>query len=520
MPLYEVWHSYPLAEAQRADLAQRITAIHTTLFTVPAAFVHVRFANYVATEHYTAGKKRTGTINLVLANVRSGAARTRDLYESLCRQIEAAWTASVGDPATQGGAHARLTGAFVLGTVTISYKQGFTVPEAGQEVEWTRENLLKFQALADDGNEFCRDMIAELRTREDFQSVFENRKRRDWVRFHPFRSSIREEIVLRSCLRSGSTMTSMSDLMSDLYPFLYKTDVDGSGEDPEILSPEVLQCMNRVMGEYHRIDYLGTGVRSIKIPDVSREAFEALEQRGYEEGNYRLEYYSDSRVVVASRQSNIHVAYQHLFHSLQDIARVDKDYRVRYNTTIQRHSPWAYLTPDLSILYWPLRKHFLILECGWAQSSAEGAKSTRREASPEAGYTMKRWADIDFLEARTPLSPVVFEDHTWSAGIDKIVMTIYHREHTTETFDVTPVPAGDALRADALAAAQNRINSYLGSQLIEFMTRERFKKLFSEEQPFGLDWDDFYEELDSEIQSEAFDRYRTWAWSHGLREGK
>ncbi|KAJ7692554.1 hypothetical protein B0H17DRAFT_1061254 [Mycena rosella] len=175
MPLYEVWHSYPLSETQRADLAQRITTIHTTVFTVPAAFVHVRFANYAATEHYMEGKKRTGTINLVLCNVRPGPSRTRDLYESLCRQIEATWTASVGDPATQGVAHAHLAGAFVLGTVTVANEQGFMIPEAGQDAEWMRENLPKFQALADDRNELCRDMIAELRTREDFKFVFENR---------------------------------------------------------------------------------------------------------------------------------------------------------------------------------------------------------------------------------------------------------------------------------------------------------------------------------------------------------
>ncbi|KAF8148749.1 hypothetical protein K438DRAFT_1625359 [Mycena galopus ATCC 62051] len=174
MPLYEVWHSYPLTETQRADLAQRITTIHTTVFTVPAAFVHVTFANYAATEHYTGGKKCTGNINLVLGNVRQGPSRTRDLYESLCRQIEAAWIASVGDPATQGVAHARLGGAFVMGPVTAAYEQGLMIPEAGQDVEWVRGNLAKFQALADDGNEFCRDMIAELRTREDFKFAFGN----------------------------------------------------------------------------------------------------------------------------------------------------------------------------------------------------------------------------------------------------------------------------------------------------------------------------------------------------------
>jgi hypothetical protein len=67
-----------------------------------------------------------------------------------------------------------LGGVFVLGTVTASYEEGFLHPVAGQDVEWLRENLPKFQALADDGNEFWRDMIAELRTREDFKFGFEN----------------------------------------------------------------------------------------------------------------------------------------------------------------------------------------------------------------------------------------------------------------------------------------------------------------------------------------------------------
>jgi hypothetical protein len=60
-----------------------------------------------------------------------------------------------------------------MGTVTAAYEQGFMVPEAGQDVEWMRENLAKFQALADDGNEFYRDMI-ELRMREGFKLVFGN----------------------------------------------------------------------------------------------------------------------------------------------------------------------------------------------------------------------------------------------------------------------------------------------------------------------------------------------------------
>ncbi|KAJ6467920.1 hypothetical protein C8R45DRAFT_1219063 [Mycena sanguinolenta] len=148
MPLYEVWHSYPLTEAQRAELAHRITTIHATVFTVAASFVHVTFANYAATEHYVAGKKTTGTTNLVLGTVRTGPSRTRELHESVARQIEAAWIASVGDPAVQSGVPAHLNGIFILGTVEAAYEQGFMIPPAGNDVEWIRENLPKLKISA------------------------------------------------------------------------------------------------------------------------------------------------------------------------------------------------------------------------------------------------------------------------------------------------------------------------------------------------------------------------------------
>jgi hypothetical protein len=62
----------------------------------------------------------------------------------------------------------------------------------------------------------------------------------------------------------------------------------------------------------------------------------------------------------------------------------------------------------------------------------QGDKSTRRATSPATGYMMKTFAD--FPNERAPLSPVIFEGHTWSAGINKIVMTIYHRADAPQTF--------------------------------------------------------------------------------------
>ncbi|KAJ7623477.1 hypothetical protein FB45DRAFT_106665 [Roridomyces roridus] len=174
MPLYEVWHSCPLTQAQHADLAERITTIHTTVFTVPAAFVHVRFTNCGTTEHYLGGKKRTGTMNMVIANVRTGSSRSQDQYESLCRQVEAAWIAAVGAPATQAETNVEFAGIFIHGVRTAGYEQGFMRPLAGGDSAWIRENLPQFQTLADGGNVFFQGMIAELKEREDFKSVFES----------------------------------------------------------------------------------------------------------------------------------------------------------------------------------------------------------------------------------------------------------------------------------------------------------------------------------------------------------
>ena len=56
MPLYQVHHSYPFTEAQKEDLAKRITYIHTRLFTVPAAFVNVSFMPYQGVSHFVGGR--------------------------------------------------------------------------------------------------------------------------------------------------------------------------------------------------------------------------------------------------------------------------------------------------------------------------------------------------------------------------------------------------------------------------------------------------------------------------------
>ena len=41
MPFYEIFHVYPLTPTQRRELAEQITTLHCTTFSVPSAFVNV-----------------------------------------------------------------------------------------------------------------------------------------------------------------------------------------------------------------------------------------------------------------------------------------------------------------------------------------------------------------------------------------------------------------------------------------------------------------------------------------------
>lgn len=57
MPAYEVEHVIPLTSQQKDEIAQSITATHTSLFTTPSLFVNVRFTDTSEQDIYVGGKK-------------------------------------------------------------------------------------------------------------------------------------------------------------------------------------------------------------------------------------------------------------------------------------------------------------------------------------------------------------------------------------------------------------------------------------------------------------------------------
>ena len=165
MPIYEVDHACALSEKQQDQLAEAITKIHTTLFTTPSSFVHVVF-HHVSTPTYMAGKRRKS--NIVRANIRPGAARTQEQYQSLCNSIHAAWRDAVGNGDTD---ESKLRAIFVLGTIISGWEGGFMIPEAGKDQEWLQENLPEMEKTAEKDQDI-KEMLEELRTRTEFQHIF------------------------------------------------------------------------------------------------------------------------------------------------------------------------------------------------------------------------------------------------------------------------------------------------------------------------------------------------------------
>ena len=93
MPMYTVEHSFPLTTAQKTDLAERITKLHSTKFTTPSVYVQVKFQSQDPSHqnHFVAGKLRKQSSNRILAYVRAGSTRPQSAYEELAEQIENAW---------------------------------------------------------------------------------------------------------------------------------------------------------------------------------------------------------------------------------------------------------------------------------------------------------------------------------------------------------------------------------------------------------------------------------------------
>lgn len=175
MPVYQIFHSYPLTLSQQQTLATAITTLHCTAFTTPSIFVHVSFFLQTSPNvHFLAGKPRPSGANRIVGIVRTSASRPKSAFDNLAQQIEDAWHEAV-----KGDDKPDLEKKLLLVTFTTMVtirEAGFTIPEAGHEGGWLREQLpfikSKRMSEGEEGEDY-RDMLVELETREDLKRLME-----------------------------------------------------------------------------------------------------------------------------------------------------------------------------------------------------------------------------------------------------------------------------------------------------------------------------------------------------------
>ena len=149
MPAYEIEHVVPLSSQQKDEIAQSITATHTSLFTTPSLFVNVRFTDASKQDVYVGGKKvalstprqrvakeaylvqkRT---NRILAHVRAGGGRSNTQFNELCSTLELMW-ATHAQQSESGGPDDWDLRIFVLGSIVAGSEGGLPLPKVRHDL--------------------------------------------------------------------------------------------------------------------------------------------------------------------------------------------------------------------------------------------------------------------------------------------------------------------------------------------------------------------------------------------------
>ncbi|KIX99081.1 uncharacterized protein Z520_05542 [Fonsecaea multimorphosa CBS 102226] len=205
MPFYEIQHTYPLTRSQKHHFAQAITRLHSTTFLTPSLFVNVSFHRLQASSPRHAAAAATSTANedvdvddedntyflagnpvphnhagpnRLLAMVRTSPARTKAVFDDLAAKLEAEWDATVLGPPPGKGKDNKVEKAakrmhfIVFYPMVAARENGVTIPDAGNESSWLRDNMPFFRAQAyDHDDDNFRDMIDEINQRPDLKKL-------------------------------------------------------------------------------------------------------------------------------------------------------------------------------------------------------------------------------------------------------------------------------------------------------------------------------------------------------------
>jgi len=190
MPFYQVFHSYPLDKPQKQRLASAITQLHSRTFKTPTLFVNVHFHDEDASNenYFMAGAARVNATNRIFAMVRTSDQRTKAHFDALAEKIENEWYDTViGEKITEGKDKGKRKGQddetetqrgakkllFVVFHPMIAAREnGVTIPGAGEEGNWLKDNMAYFKEQAEGkGDEDFANLVKEVEERQDLKAL-------------------------------------------------------------------------------------------------------------------------------------------------------------------------------------------------------------------------------------------------------------------------------------------------------------------------------------------------------------
>ncbi|KAJ6451351.1 hypothetical protein C8R47DRAFT_1170250 [Mycena vitilis] len=147
----------------------------------------------------------------------------------------------------------------------------------------------------------------------------------------------------------------------------------------------------------------------------------------------------------------------------------------------------------------------------------QAAQYTPPKAKPVEGEHQYTHEQILAME-RAPLGPIVFHGHCWAERINKIIFSM-HTAGRTETLDLTPALNGDVEAEVRLDNAQHRVAFLIGRAAKCIVGGTQFKESFTQENPFEMDWAEFYREIHRGQAILADMRYEAWDITRDRRDG-
>ncbi|WPH04424.1 putative oxalocrotonate tautomerase enzyme [Acrodontium crateriforme] len=175
MPLYRIEYDTRLTAGQQDELADAITTLHSERFLTARLFVNVEFVDVSNATRYIAGQRRGG--NHIRGNVRTGPARTQKDWDDLCHDIEAAWDRIVRPGLAKmkrndkDVASTELRSVIIIAGLIAGSEAGFTLPQAGSDAQWMKENWAAFNKKADEGDQDFIDMVKEIKQRGILEKI-------------------------------------------------------------------------------------------------------------------------------------------------------------------------------------------------------------------------------------------------------------------------------------------------------------------------------------------------------------